>query len=223
MSKFSIYPFGNARAGSHFPILSPRFSKFVTSRFSQPWKFSYNQQLRAERKSVKGLKTPLISWTPHSGALTGLFPGKGLSLFYSGYSDLSWKCAWPRSRWEKHELQRWHWQGTSGRAGSCVVFILFSSSQINIQMLYHGGQEPESYALLTTLTLCDFKGVICSLWASPCPSENWKDWTAQWLRSLLALSCLVSHAHTPAWRPPHLLGVCPLFVSCSSTPHSARS
>lgn len=77
MSKFSIYPFGNARAGSHFPILSPRFSKFVTSRFSQPWKFSCDQQLGAERKSVKGLKTPLISWTPHSGAFTGSVLGHG--------------------------------------------------------------------------------------------------------------------------------------------------
>ena len=87
MSKFSIYPFGNARAGSNFPILSPRFSKFVTSRFSQPWKFCCNQELRAKRKSVRGLKAPLISLTSRSVSLTGLFPGKGLC------SSFTWTAA----------------------------------------------------------------------------------------------------------------------------------
>lgn len=125
MSKFSIYPFGNAREGSHSPILSPRFSKFVTSRFSQPWKFSYNQQLRAERKSVKGLKTPLISWPPHSGALTGLFPGKGLSLFHSGYSDLYWKRAWPRSRQGKHDCRNDAGKELLGGLGAVLFLFCF--------------------------------------------------------------------------------------------------
>lgn len=116
MSKFSIYPSGNARVGSNFPILSPRFSEFVTSRFSQPWKFSCNQELRAERKSVRGLKAPLISLTSCLGTLWVCFQERDSVLFLYGLQWPSLEACLARERaWEtgaaKMRLARSFWEG----------------------------------------------------------------------------------------------------------------
>lgn len=123
------------------------------------------QEPRAERKSVRGLKTPLVSLTSLSGTLTGQCPGErhsssctraAVTFAGSKLDQRAGKGSWSHRNEADKEIP--------GRClGAAFLVFCFLLSKITQKGCVTEARESGSHVLGPTPTPCAHDEVICSL------------------------------------------------------------
>lgn len=131
----------------NLPILSPCFSKYVTGRFSEPWKISCNQELGLKRNQLGDMELFWWYWPLFQEPCAGLHQGKRPST-----AALTPEACWANGKPEKWKPGQWDCPGVAGRTRGFVFFCF----QIHLQklMLWKQGIWVSGHTAGHLLSLC---------------------------------------------------------------------